>query len=32
MMNELVRKADEKMNKAHETLKREFAAIRTGRA
>jgi ribosome recycling factor len=32
MVNELVKKADEKMHKAHETLVREFAAIRTGRA
>jgi len=32
MMNELAAKADDKMNKAHDTLKREFAAIRTGRA
>ncbi len=32
MVNELIKKADDKMNKAHETLKREFAAIRTGRA
>jgi ribosome recycling factor len=32
MVNELIKKADDKMNKAHDTLKREFAAIRTGRA
>ncbi len=32
MANELVKKADDKMNKAHEVLKKEFAAIRTGRA
>src|SRR5512137_2166968 len=32
MVNELIKKADDKMHKAHETLKREFAAIRTGRA
>jgi ribosome recycling factor len=32
MANELVKKADEKMHKAHEVLKKEFAAIRTGRA
>ena len=32
MVNELVKKADEKMHKAHDTLVREFAAIRTGRA
>jgi ribosome recycling factor len=32
MVNELIKKADDKMNTAHETLKREFAAIRTGRA
>ena len=32
MVNELIKKADEKMHKAHETLVREFAAIRTGRA
>ena len=32
MAHELLRKADEKMHKAHEVLKKEFAAIRTGRA
>jgi ribosome recycling factor len=32
MPNELVKRADEKMQKAHDVLKREFAAIRTGRA
>ncbi len=32
MVNDLVKKADEKMNKAYDTLKREFATIRTGRA
>ena len=32
MVNELIKRADDKMNKAHETLKREFASIRTGRA
>jgi ribosome recycling factor len=32
MVNELAKKADEKMHKAHEVLKKEFAAIRTGRA
>ncbi|MDA8100472.1 MAG: ribosome recycling factor [Nitrospiraceae bacterium] len=32
MANELVKKSDDKMNKAHEVLKKEFAAIRTGRA
>ena len=32
MPNEQTKKADDKMHKAHETLKREFAAIRTGRA
>ncbi len=32
MANELVKKADDKMSKAHEVLKKEFAAIRTGRA
>ncbi len=32
MAAELVKKADEKMHKAHEILKKEFAAIRTGRA
>jgi len=32
MANELIKKADDKMHKAHETLVREFAAIRTGRA
>lgn len=32
MPNELVKKADDKMHKAHEVLKKEFAAIRTGRA
>jgi ribosome recycling factor len=32
MANELVRKADERMHKAHDVLKKEFAAIRTGRA
>ncbi len=32
MAQELVRKADERMHKAHEVLKKEFAAIRTGRA
>jgi len=32
MVNELIKKADDKMSKAHETLKREFATIRTGRA
>jgi ribosome recycling factor len=32
MANELVRKADERMHKAHEVLKKEFAVIRTGRA
>jgi ribosome recycling factor len=32
MMNELRKKADEKMNKAHDVLKKEFAGIRTGRA
>ena len=32
MANELVKKADDKMHKAHEVLKKEFAAIRTGRA
>jgi ribosome recycling factor len=32
MANELVKRADEKMHKAHEVLKKEFAAIRTGRA
>lgn len=32
MSNELVKKADDKMHKAHEVLKKEFAAIRTGRA
>jgi ribosome recycling factor len=32
MANETVKKADDKMHKAHEVLKKEFAAIRTGRA
>ena len=32
MANETRKKAEERMNKALETLKREFAAIRTGRA
>ena len=32
MPNELIKRADEKMHKAHEVLKKEFAAIRTGRA
>ena len=32
MVKELIKKADDKMNKAHDTLKREFAAVRTGRA
>ena len=32
MAHETVKKADDKMNKAHEVLKKEFAAIRTGRA
>lgn len=32
MANELVKKADDKMHKAHEVLKKEFAAVRTGRA
>ncbi len=32
MMNETKKKTEEKMNKALETLKREFATIRTGRA
>ena len=32
MVNETKKKAEEKMNKALETLRREFAAIRTGRA
>jgi ribosome recycling factor len=32
MPNELVKRADDKMHKAHEVLKKEFAAIRTGRA
>lgn len=32
MLNELVKRADERMHKAHEVLKKEFAAIRTGRA
>lgn len=32
MLNELKKKSDDRMNKAHDALKREFAAIRTGRA
>ena len=32
MPNELKKKAEDKMNKAHDALKKEFAAIRTGRA
>ncbi len=32
MVSDHAKKADEKMNKAHDTLKKEFAAIRTGRA
>ena len=32
MVNEAKKKAEEKMNKALDTLRREFAAIRTGRA
>jgi ribosome recycling factor len=32
MVNETKKKAEEKMNKALDTLRREFAAIRTGRA
>jgi ribosome recycling factor len=32
MANELVKKADERMHKAHDVLKKEFAGIRTGRA
>lgn len=32
MAHDTVKKADDKMNKAHEVLKKEFAAIRTGRA
>jgi len=32
MPNELIKRADEKMHKACDVLKREFAAIRTGRA
>jgi ribosome recycling factor len=32
MVNDLTKKAEEKMNKAHETLKKEFATVRTGRA
>lgn len=32
MAHETVKKADDKMHKAHEVLKKEFAAIRTGRA
>jgi ribosome recycling factor len=32
MVNDLTKKAEEKMHKAHETLRKEFAAVRTGRA
>lgn len=32
MISEYRKKAEDKMNKAHEALKKEFAAIRTGRA
>jgi len=32
MVNDFTKKAEEKMNKAHETLKKEFATVRTGRA
>lgn len=32
MAHELVKRADDKMTKAHEVLRKEFAAIRTGRA
>lgn len=32
MANELVKKTDDRMHKAHEVLKKEFASIRTGRA
>lgn len=32
MINDLTKKAEEKMNKAHETLRKEFATVRTGRA
>ncbi len=32
MVNDLTKKAEERMHKAHETLRKEFAAIRTGRA
>ncbi len=32
MVNETRKKADEKMSKAHEVLRKEFAGLRTGRA
>jgi ribosome recycling factor len=32
MAKELVKRADDKMQKAHDVLKKEFAAVRTGRA